>query len=226
MITINPTNLMVSNFEWSTKKEQEKLFKNITESIALLTSHKIVVALENPIDTKEKVYYGHDVEQMSDILVYSRKVLTKNFKFRENDSQKYIKVCLNTSKLSEKNIEKWLTTFNDSLECIKIKNNNTFEYVINYVKGNNLSNSLKILLSTNSDLDNVISEYKEFRSYFVESKKKVTKEQHVKTVQKVEKKKVSKKNDKSDKYANIVQICIIVITIIIMLLMIYVKFKS
>ena len=217
MITINPTNLILSDYEWSTDEEKETIFKNITESIASLVSNKIIVALENPIDKKDKIYFGHDIEEMTDIFVHVRKILVEEYKFTEEEVHKYFRICLNTEKLSETDMDKWVSSFNDAISIIKIKRNNKFDFIVNYIKTNKLNEDLIILLNTNSDLEDVINEYEDFKSNFSVKKKKTKKMQKNKDI---------KKDNSSDKYANMVQMGIIIITIFIIILMIYVKFKS
>lgn len=206
---INPTNMLVSDYEWSTKSEQNKNFKNITESIAFLASNKIIVSLENPIDTKLKVYFGHNIEQMSDIIIYSRKILVTKYKFSENDANKYIRLCLNTSKMKQEDIVTWLSTFKESINIIKVKNNN-YSFVINYIKTNDFKN-ITILYNTSTDLEYIIDEYNDFAILFGVDKN-IT-----------HKKKINK--NKID-YPSIIQKCIVIITILIALLMIYVRFNA
>lgn len=205
-ITITPTNMILSDYEWSTKSEQNKIFKNITETLASIASKKIEVAIENPIDTKTKVYFGHSPEQMSDILIYSRKILVTKYKFTENDANKYLKLCLNTSKMNQEDISKWLNTFKESLSIVKVKSNN-YNFIVNYIRTNNFNN-IRILYSTSTELENIMNEYCDFSKLFGIDIK--------------EKNKIKKKID----YPTIIQICIIILTILIALLMIYIKFSA
>ncbi len=206
MVIINPTNIIESDFEWSTKTEQNQIFKNITKSIASLASSKMLVLLENPVDVKDKIYYGHTIEQFSDILVHSRELLVKDYGFTESDANKYIKVSINTKKLNNSELEKWFSSFNDSIKVIKLKYNPT-SYAVDYIKNNLMDRDVLLFLITNSDLDDVINEYNLLYSNFYNNK-------------------VVKSSSKKLKPSDIVQICIIIITILIALLMIYVKFHS
>ena len=206
MDIINPTNIIESDFEWSTKTEQNQIFKNITKSIASLASSKMLVLLENPVDVKDKIYYGHTIEQFSDILVHSRELLVKDYGFTESDANKYIKVSINTKKLNNSELEKWFSSFNDSIKVIKLKYNPT-SYAVDYIKNNLMDRDVLLFLITNSDLDDVINEYNLLYSNFYNNK-------------------VVKSSSKKLKPSDIVQICIIIITILIALLMIYVKFHS
>lgn len=206
MVIINPTNIIESDFEWSTKTEQNQIFKNITKSIASLASSKMLVLLENPVDVKDKIYYGHTIEQFSDILVHSRELLVKDYGFTESDANKYIKVSINTKKLNNSELEKWFSSFNDSIKVIRLKYNPT-SYAVDYIKNNLMDRDVLLFLITNSDLDDVINEYNLLYSNFYNNK-------------------VVKSSSKKLKPSDIVQICIIIITILIALLMIYVKFHS
>lgn len=202
IITMNPTNIIESDFEWSTKEEQDIIFNNICTGIAYIAAHKITIAVENPVIKKDKIYLGNNIEQMTDIVVNSRKILKEKYNFTEKDALKYIKICLNATNMDKNEVDKWFNSFTNSIIIVKINDDNN---IINYLINSKFFNNIKILLLCNSDLEEIGSEYEKFKEKF-RSK--------------------NKKNNDEDKYANIVQKCIIIVTIAIMILMIYIKFKS
>ena len=212
-ITINPTNMILSDYEWSTKQEQNKVFKNIVETLASIASNKLEVLIENPKDTKSKVYFGHDVETMQSILLNSRKTLIKKYNFTENEANKYLKISLNTSGMNQSDVVVWLNSFKESLSMIKVTNTN-YTFIYNYLKTNNFKRMM-LIYTTSTELESVINEYKGFSKMCgVEIKEK--------TKKKKEKKSKTKKMD----YPTMIQIGIILLTVFIAFLMIYVKFQS
>ena len=95
MITINASNLSLDLFEWSTLEEQKKYFLNIVTAIATLASNKIEVAIDNLKRNESNTMFGSDIAQVTDIIVYSRKMLVKDFGFKEDVAEKYIGLSLN-----------------------------------------------------------------------------------------------------------------------------------
>ena len=89
MITINASNLSLDLFEWSTLEEQKKYFLNIVTAIATLASNKIEVAIDNLKHNESNTMFGSDIAQVTDIIVYSRKMLVKDFGFKEDVAEIY-----------------------------------------------------------------------------------------------------------------------------------------
>ena len=123
LITINASNLSLDLFEWSTLDEQKKYFLNIVTAISTLASNKIEVAVDNIKYEENNTLFGSNIAQMTDIIVYSRKMLVRDFGFREEEAEKYIGLSLNIDMMEKDNKD------------------------------------YTILLSTNSDLDEINSGY-------------------------------------------------------------------
>ena len=151
LITINASNLSLDLFEWSTLDEQKKYFLNIVTAISTLASNKIEVA-------------GSNIAQMTDIIVYSRKMLVRDFGFREDEAEKYIGLSLNIDNIrtdsSKESLENWMEVFSNSIKCIKISNTNDTDKINKMLDIMEKDNKdYTILLSTNSDLDEINSGY-------------------------------------------------------------------
>lgn len=160
LITINASNLSIDLFEWSTLEEQKKYFLNIVTAIATLASNKIEVAVDNLKYNENNAFFGSDIAQITDIIIYSRKMLVRDFGFKEEMAKNYIGLSLNIDNINtesqKESLENWMEVFSDSIKCIKINNFNNVDNINKILKYNN---NYIILLKTNSDLDEIDNEY-------------------------------------------------------------------
>lgn len=162
MITINASNLSLDLFEWSTLEEQKKYFLNIVTAIATLASNKIEVAIDNLKRNESNTMFGSDIAQVTDIIVYSRKMLVKDFGFKEDVAEKYIGLSLNLDNIdvssAKESLNNWFEVFNNSIKCIKfsnLDNEENIKFLTDICKKNNYV----VLLKTESDLDEVDEQY-------------------------------------------------------------------
>lgn len=162
MITINASNLSLDLFEWSTLEEQKKYFLNIVTAIATLASNKIEVAIDNLKHNESNTMFGSDIAQVTDIIVYSRKMLVKNFGFKEDLAEKYIGLSLNIDNIDvssdKENLNNWFEVFNNSIKCIKISNLDN-EKNIKLITDMCKKNNYIVLLKTESDIDEVDEQF-------------------------------------------------------------------
>lgn len=164
LITINASNLSLDLFEWSTLDEQKKYFLNIVTAISTLASNKIEVAVDNIKYEENNNLFGSNIAQMTDIIVYSRKMLVRDFGFREEEAEKYIGLSLNIDNIrtdsSKESLENWMEVFSNSIKCIKISNSNDTDKINKMLDiMEKYNKDYTILLSTNSDLDEINSGY-------------------------------------------------------------------
>ena len=164
LITINASNLSLDLFEWSTLDEQKKYFLNIVTAISTLASNKIEVAVDNIKYEENNNLFGSNIAQITDIIVYSRKMLVRDFGFREEEAEKYIGLSLNIDNIrtdsSKESLENWMEVFSNSIKCIKISNSNDTDKINKMLDMMEKDNKdYTILLSTNSDLDEINSGY-------------------------------------------------------------------
>lgn len=164
LITINASNLSLDLFEWSTLDEQKKYFLNIVTAISTLASNKIEVAVDNIKYEENNNLFGSNIAQMTDIIVYSRKMLVRDFGFREDEAEKYIGLSLNIDNIrtdsSKESLENWMEVFSNSIKCIKISNTNDTDKINKMLDIMEKDNKdYTILLSTNSDLDEINNGY-------------------------------------------------------------------
>lgn len=214
MITINASNLSLDLFEWSTLEEQKKYFLNIVTAIATLASNKIEVAIDNLKRNESNTMFGSDIAQVTDIIVYSRKMLVKDFGFKEDVAEKYIGLSLNIDNIDvssdKENLNNWFEVFNNSIKCIKISNLDN-EKNIKLITDMCKKNNYIVLLKTESDLDEVDEQYVSLLN-LMGVDVNITKENSKKT--KI--KDISKNNKK---ITNIIIALMIITTIIILCMM-------
>lgn len=222
MITINASNLSLDLFEWSTLEEQKSYFLNIVTAISTLASNKIVVAIENLSKKNNDSMFGSNISQVTDIIVYSRKMLIRDFGFREEDTYKYIGLSLNIDNIKEEdsreNIENYIEIFKDSIKCIKITNVENVEKINKILNLTNKENiNCMFLLCAKGDLDDIDKSYLSLIN-FVLKDDNITLEKPVKNIN----------NNKINSVNNIstyIIIGIIIITFLIILMMFIVKLK-
>lgn len=214
MITINASNLSLDLFEWSTLEEQKKYFLNIVTAIATLASNKIEVAIDNLKHNESNTMFGSDIAQVTDIIVYSRKMLVKDFGFKEDVAEKYIGLSLNLDNIdvssAKESLNNWFEVFNNSIKCIKVSNLDNEEN-IKFLTDICKKNNYVVLLKTESDLDEVDEQYVSLLN-LMGVDVNITKENSKKT--KI--KDISKNNKK---ITNIIIALMIITTIIILCMM-------
>ena len=214
MITINASNLSLDLFEWSTLEEQKKYFLNIVTAIATLASNKIEVAIDNLKRNESNTMFGSDIAQVTDIIVYSRKMLVKDFGFKEDVAEKYIGLSLNIDNIDvssdKENLNNWFEVFNNSIKCIKISNLDN-EKNIKLITDMCKKNNYIVLLKTESDIDEVDEQFVLLLN-LMGVDINVIKESSIKT-----KIKDNSKNNK--KITNIIIALMIITTIIILCMM-------
>lgn len=223
MITIDASNLSLDLFEWSTIDEQKKYFLNIVTGIATLASNKIVVAIENTNDNLDGKTFGYSLNQVSDTIIYSRRLLVKDFGFTEEEASYYIGLCLNVDAAIKNegfdSLDKWFKITNNNIKCIKFsKTENDYDNLIDKILEIAINNNYEnpILFETKLELEMISSEYK----YFEDKVKNKLKEKGMKVgAYKI-------KPIVNTGFSNIIVISIIVITIVIAIMMVALKLKQ
>lgn len=221
MVTIKASNLSLDIFEWSTIEEQKKYFLNIVTSIATLASNKIIVAIENMEFDNNNGFFGSTIPQISDIIVYSKRLLIKDFGFSEIDANKYVGLCLNIDKIVKNEtidgVRKWFKVFNKNIECIKFSNDNN-DKILDIILEECIDSNYEgpVLLQTEKDLEEIETDYK----LFDEKVRNILKNNGIE----ISENKIKPINDAG--YTNIIILSIIVVTIFIAVLMVLVKIKS
>lgn len=215
LVTIDASNLSFDLFDWSTPEEQKKYFLNIITSIATLASNKIEVAVQNLKPNDETVKFGSTMGQITDIVVYTKRLLVKDFGFKEEEADKYIGISLNVDNINildeKESILNYLEVFDDYIKCIKIHDKKHLDEVLQYLE----NKDIPLFMQTKSDLEEIQNEYKDFQNSvigYLENK-------GIKNL-KLEN---PKKNNSG--FSNIIIYTMIVLTIVIVVLMFIVKMR-
>lgn len=218
LITIDASNLSLGLFEWSTMEEQKKFFLNMVTAIATIASNKVRIAIQNLKHDDAEAKFGSTIGQITDLLVYSKKLLVKDFGIKEDEVDNYIGISLNIDNINlvdeKESILSYLEVFNDHIDCIKVHNTTYLNEIIDYVQEKNIP----LFMQTKSDLDEIENEYNNFKDVIISNlnDKGIT----------VEIKKAVKKTVKNNKgYSNIIIYTMIVLTIIIIVLMFMIKLQ-
>lgn len=218
MVTINASNLSLDLFEWSTLEEQKKYFLNIVTAISTLASNKIEVAIENMKTDNVDSMFGNNISQITDIIVYSRKLLVSDFGFSKEEAEKYIGLCLNIDNIdvnnNRENILNYFELFNTSIKVIKINNLNYINDLLDILLSKNYN--IPLLLQTSSELEEIKNEFNKL--------KKVISDKIGIKIKPI--KKQSKNVSDNKGLSNILIISMILLTIIIVYLMFIIKLKS
>ena len=219
LVTINASNLALNLFEWSTLEEQKKYFLNIVTSVATIASNKIEVAFENLNPKANEVMFGSNINQMTDIIVYARRLLTKDFGFTEEEAEKYVGITLDVNNVNtdaeKDNILNWFEVFNESIKVIKFQTIEQLRMIYDILKDREYNGY--IFYETKSDLDDIKNEYSDLETYLIEELKKKGVEIKPKKTKKI------KKDNKG--FSNIMITTMIVLTIVIVILMFIVKLR-
>ncbi|MBO6145670.1 MAG: hypothetical protein J6O62_02560 [Bacilli bacterium] len=219
LVTINASNLALNLFEWSTLEEQKKYFLNIVTSVATIASNKIEVAFENLNPKANEVMFGSNINQMTDIIVYTRRLLTKDFGFTEEEAEKYVGITLDVNNVNtdaeKDNILNWFEVFNESIKVIKFQTIEQLRMIYDILKDKEYNGY--IFYETKSDLDDIKNEYSDLETYLIEELKKKGVEIKPKKTKKI------KKDNKG--FSNIMITTMIVLTIVIVILMFIVKLR-
>lgn len=217
-IIIKASSLTIEDYEWSTNEEQLDYISKIALGIATLASNRVQVLIENTKNYESSDgFFGQNLNQISDLLVYSRKTLVNNFKFSEDDANKYVKICFNVSNfITEKNndINKWFDVLNSNIGCIKYNDDENVEKISDIILSNCIKYNIDIpiLVIEKIELEEIKSKYEKYYMYI----KGFCQKNNLILTEEIN----------EDGFTNIVVISMIVLTILIGILMVYVKFNS
>lgn len=217
MVITKPSNLILSEYDWSTDDEKRKKVLKIAKGIALIASKKIIVAIENYKSEKEG-YFGQNISHISDLLVYTRKILVEEYGFNESDASKYVKICINVDNVTKNSgiseLNKWIDLFRESISCIKINDDKNLNAVLEKYLEYNFD--CPILFIEKGEIEEIPAKM----GLFVDYINIFSKNNNLNI-----KNEINMKTTVESGFTNIIVITMIVLTILIGILMIYVKFN-
>ena len=122
LVTVNASNLSFDLFDFSTLDEQKKYFLNIVTSIA------------------------KNMSQITDIIIYSRKMLVNDFGLKEDEAEKYVGLSLNIDNIDvtkkEDNIRNYFEVFNKYIMAVKMSNTEYLDLTLDLILSNNVDAQL------------------------------------------------------------------------------------
>ena len=215
LVTIDASNLSSDLFEWSTLEEQKKYFLNVVTGIATLASNKIEVAIENSKSSTSNSKFGSCISQMTDIIVYSRRLLVKDFGFSEGDAEKYIGISLNIDNINFDNekegILNYMEVFDKNIKVIKFESYNRLNMILDLLKQR--EKDVLVFYNTKEDLD-------EIKEKFISLRNEIENSIEDTSILNDSKKLVNNKG-----FTNIIMYSMILLTIVIVVLMFIIKLK-
>lgn len=170
IVSINASNLSSDLFEWSTLDEQKKYFLNVVTSIATIASNKVEVAIENLKPNDVNSMFGSNISQITDIIVYARRLLIKDFGFNEEEAEKYIGISINIDNINleddSESILNYFEVFNNAVKLVKISNLNNLNDLLDIMIDKKCD--CPLFLQTTSDLDEIKNEYDELKNMVID----------------------------------------------------------
>ena len=155
------------------------------------------------------------MSQITDLIVFSKRLLVKDFGIKEDEADNLIGISLNVDNINivdeKESIISYLEVFDNYIKCIKIHNDTYLNDVIDFIGDKNIP----LFMQTKSDLEEVEKEYDRFQekvaNYLNEKGMDV---------------KLTKKRELNNKgFSNIIIYTMIVLTLIIVVLMFIVKLR-
>lgn len=175
LLTIDASTLLFDTYEFSTTEEQENYLINMARGIASLSNYNIEIAIENTNLEKNNMIFGKSISNISDLLVYVRKILIQEYDFSKEKAQNFIGVSLNVWNLTKTNdivnLNDWFKVFYNDIKCIKVRNIDRsislFSQLLDIIIVNNID--VPLLLEITKDIEYVSDEYNKFK-YLVNNK--------------------------------------------------------
>ena len=234
LIIIDASSLSEETFSWSTTEEQQNYLKNMASGIAVLSEFNVDIAIENTSKVKNELMFGATVNNMADLLVYTRNALVEKYNYTREQANSRVGISLNLRKLRKTNsileLNTWFKVFYNDIKCIKvddIQNNlSEIDNLLDLVVSTN--KDIPIILETKSELEKIVNEYKKFK--FIVNKKINNEVLNFDGYQEIPDSKYNEYNynlaSSQSGFTNAIVIIIIVLTVIASALMILVKFKG
>ena len=229
---IDASSLPLDLYDWSTAEEQADYIKTISNGIAQLISNGITIYIENTSDENNVSYFGKRVENISDLIMYTKNTLLKNYDYTKDKIDSSIGVSFNITKLYGEINEysKWFNVLGDNIKIVKVMDvDNTvsiFDGILTKSADNNINPI--VMLETNNEIEEITKKYRKFE-YLINCKNKgdsLSLDNYTDINTKDDNSEYDFSTSNQSGYSSIVIISMIIITILIAVLMIYIRFKN
>ena len=229
---IDLSNLPLDVYDWSTMEEQQDYIKTISNGLAQLISNGITLYIENVKDENNVSYFGKRVENLSDVLMYTKNTLIRNYDYSREKADESIGVSLNITKLYENINEytKWFNILGNNLKLLKVTDVDNAVSIFDGVLSKSIENNIDpiVLLQTDKEIEEVKKKYRKFE-YLINQKRNnqlMSLDNYTEINEKDTEEEYDFSTSNQSGYSSIVIISMIVITIIIAIIMLYFKFRD
>ena len=229
---IDASLLPLDLYDWSTSEEQSDFIKTISSGFAQLISNGITLYIENTSDENNISYFGKRVENLSDIIMYTKNILFKNYDYTKEKIDSSIGVSFNITKLYGEINEytKWFNILQDNIKVIKVMDVDNAVSIFDGILTKSAEENINpiILLQSNNEIEEVKKKYRKFE-YLIERKNNgevFSLDNYTEISVKDDSDEYDISTTNQSGYSSIVIISMIIITILIATIMIYLKFKN
>ena len=229
---IDASSLPLDLYDWSTAEEQADYIKTISNGIAQLISNGITIYIENTSDENKVSYFGKRVENISDLIMYTKNTLLKNYDYTKDKIDSSIGVSFNITKLYGEINEysKWFNVLGDNIKIVKVMDVDNAVSIFDGILTKSADNNINpiVMLETNNEIEEITKKYRKFE-YLINCKNKgdsLSLDNYTDINTKDDNSEYDFSTSNQSGYSSIVIISMIIITILIAVLMIYIKFKN
>lgn len=229
---IDASNLPLDVYDWSTTEEQQDYIKTLSSGFAQLISNGITLYIENVKDENNISYFGKRVENISDILMYTKNILIKNHDYTKDKADSSIGVSFNVTKLygNINEYSKWFSVLGNNIKVLKVTDVDNAVSIFDGILTTSYDNKIDpiVLLQIDKEIEEVNKKYRKFE-YLVNQKvndKPMSLDNYTEIKEKNNDEEYDFSASNQSGYSSIVIISMIVITILIAVVMIYLKFRD
>ena len=229
---IDASSLPLDLYDWSTAEEQADYIKTISNGIAQLISNGITIYIENTSDENNVSYFGKRVENISDLIMYTKNTLLKNYDYTKDKIDSSIGVSFNITKLYGEINEysKWFNVLGDNIKIVKVMDVDNAVSIFDGILTKSADNNINpiVMLETNNEIEEITKKYRKFE-YLINCKNKgdsLSLDNYTDINTKDDNSEYDFSTSNQSGYSSIVIISMIIITILIAVLMIYIRFKN
>lgn len=229
---IDVSNLPLDIYEWSTVEEQEDYIRTLSNGYAQIISNGITLYIENSSDEKGTPSYGSKVEHISDLIMYTKNALFKNYDFTKERVESSIGVSFDITKLYDDvgMYYKWFNVLGNNIKLVKVSDVDNAISIFDGILSSMMSNEIEpiLLLKTDNEIEEINKKYRKFE-YLINIKNNggiLSLDSYSEINIKDSKTEYNYNISSQSGYSSIVIISMIIITIIVAVIMLYIKFKN
>ena len=231
-VVIDASSLPLDLYDWSTAEEQVDYIKTIASGFAQIIANGVTLLIENVHDDNNVSFFGKRVENISDIIMYTKNILVKNYDYSKDKADSSIGVSFNITKLYGEINEysKWFNILGSNIKVIKVTDVDNaisiFEGILNKIEEDKIDAIL--LLQIKNEIEEVKRKYRKFE-YLINCKNKglpFSLDNYTDINVKDEEEEYDFSTTNQSGYSSVVIISMIIITVLIAVIMLYIKFKE